>query len=103
MDVEVAAEGTPRHRLVAIGDSLTHGFQSGAIYSTDLSYPATIAYEMGWYDPFRHPSYFGQGKLPLNLEFLIGELEQEFGQKLDWWELPLTLFKTRQFMVRVED
>ena len=37
IEVEVAAEETPRHRLVAIGDSLTHGFQSGAIYNTDLS------------------------------------------------------------------
>ena len=80
IEVEVATEGTPRHRLVAIGDSLTHGFQSGAIYNTDLSYPAIIAHEMGWYDKFRHPSYFGQGRLPLNLEFLIRELEQ----KLDW-------------------
>lgn len=103
IEVEVAAEGSPRHRLVAIGDSLTHGFQSGAIYNTDLSYPAIIAHELGWYDKFRHPSYFGQGGLPLNLEFLIRELEQEFGEKLDWWELPLAVFRARQFMARVED
>lgn len=103
IDVEVTAQGTPRHRLVVIGDSLSHGFQSGAIYNTDISYPAIIAYEMGWYDHFRHPSYFGQGGLPLNLEFLIRELEQEFGARLDWWELPLALFKARQFMARVED
>lgn len=55
VDVPAAAEGTPRHRLVAIGDSLTHG------------YPAITAHEMGWYDHFRHPSYFGEGGLPLNL------------------------------------
>jgi hypothetical protein len=103
IDVEVTAQGTPRHRLVVIGDSLSHGFQSGAIYNTDISYPAIIAHEMGWYDHFRHPSYFGQGGLPLNLEFLIRELEQEFGARLDWWELPLALFKARQFMARVED
>src|ERR1051325_8968138 len=29
----------PQHRLVTIGDSLTHGFQSGAIYNTQISYP----------------------------------------------------------------
>jgi hypothetical protein len=103
IEVDVDAKETPRHRLVAIGDSLTHGFQSGAIYNTDLSYPAIIAYEMGWYDHFRHPSYFGQGGLPINLEFLIRELEREFGETLDWWELPFALFRTRQFMARVED
>ncbi|MGK7877493.1 MAG: hypothetical protein AB4426_30585 [Xenococcaceae cyanobacterium] len=30
-------------KLVAIGDSLTQGFQSGSISKTDLSYPAMIA------------------------------------------------------------
>ena len=50
----LAAEGTLRHRLVAIGGSLTHG------------YPAIIAHEMGWYGHFRQPSYFEEGGLPLN-------------------------------------
>ena len=36
-------DGNPSNRLVTIGDSLTHGFQSGAIYNTGLSYQATIA------------------------------------------------------------
>jgi hypothetical protein len=103
IEVEVTAEGTPRNRLVAIGDSLTHGFQSGAIHNTDISYPAIIAYEMGWYDHFRKPSYFGFGGLPLNLEFLIRELEKEFGDRLDWWELALALFRIRHFMDQVED
>jgi hypothetical protein len=79
IEVELTAEGTPCNRLVAIGDSLTHGFQSGAIPNTDISYPAIIAYEMGWYDLFRKPNYFGFGGLPLKLEFLIRELEKEFG------------------------
>ena len=56
IDLEVTVQGTSRHRLVVIGDSLSHGFQSGAIYNTDISYPAIIAYEMGWYDHFRHPN-----------------------------------------------
>jgi len=55
VDVPAAAEGTPRHRLVATGDSLTHG------------YPAITAHEMGWYEHFRQPSYLGEGGLPLNL------------------------------------
>lgn len=50
-----AAEETPRHRLVAIGDSVTHG------------YPAIIAHEVGRYGHFSQPSYFGEGGLPLNL------------------------------------
>ena len=46
--VKVNRQGTPRHRLVTIGDSLTQGFQSGAIFNTKLSYPMMIAREMGW-------------------------------------------------------
>ncbi|HKE99409.1 MAG TPA: hypothetical protein VKG45_10820 [Actinomycetes bacterium] len=93
----------PVNRLVAIGDSLTHGFQSGAVFNTDLSYPAIVAYELGWYDRFRRPVYGGRGGLPLNVEFLLRELERRFGDKLDWWELPLALFHARQFMDEVED
>ena len=57
--VAVAAAGTPRNRLVAIGDSLTHGFQSGAIFNTDLSYPAIIAAELGWLRPVPPPAVPG--------------------------------------------
>lgn len=103
IEVETTTERTPRHRLVTIGDSLTHGFQSGAIHNTDISYPAIIAYELGWYARFRRPKYFGFGGLPLNLELLIRELEEEFGDKLDWWELALALFRVRHFMDQAED
>ena len=39
LEVEVDPDrtGPAQHRLVTIGDSLTHGFQSGAIFNTDLS------------------------------------------------------------------
>jgi hypothetical protein len=64
-------EGTPRHRLVTLGDSLTHGFHHLAICDTDLSYPALIAYELGSYDRFNRPRYeYETGGLPLNLEYL---------------------------------
>jgi hypothetical protein len=33
--------------------------------------PAIIAYELGWYEQFRRPSYPGFGGLPLNIEFLL--------------------------------
>ena len=50
--------GEPRHRLVAIGDALVQGFMDGAIYRTDLSWPAIIAFEMGLRpDQFTYPNY----------------------------------------------
>lgn len=90
--------GTPRNRLVTIGDSLTHGFQSGAIFHTDLSYPAIIAWELGCYDQFRFPTYPGFGGIPFNIEFLIADLEHHFGSKLSWWESPLAIYRVRQHL-----
>lgn len=92
----------PRHRLVTIGDSMTHGFQSGAIFNTDISYPAIIAEELGCYDEFRFPKYPGFGGIPFNIEFLIAKLEERFGSKLSWWELPLALYAVRQHLAEAE-
>ena len=101
--IEAEPKGTPRHRLVAIGDSLTHGFQSGAIFNTDLSYPAIIAKELGWFEDYRYPRYAGYGGLPLNVELLLRDLEQHFGSDVSASALPLALFRARQFMDDVED
>lgn len=101
--VDLPPQDQPKNRLVAIGDSLTHGYQSGAIFNTDISYPAIIAYELGWYENFRHPSYRGFGGLPLNIEFLIRTLEEKYGSQIDWWELGLAAFTVRHFMAEVED
>lgn len=103
VQVDRDAEGSPRNRLVTIGDSLTHGFQSGAIYNTDISWPMIVARELGWQRYFRYPNYFGHGGLPLNVEFLIRGLEERLGDKTSWWESPLALFRARQFMDDVED
>lgn len=103
IDVDTDWQGEPRHRLVAVGDSLTQGFQSAAVFHTDLSYPAIIAHELGWGEHFRYPTYQGYGGLPLNLELLLRDLEARFGQDLDWWETAPALFSARQFMDRVED
>lgn len=101
--VNLEQAGTPRHRLVTIGDSLTQGFQSGAIYNTSLSYPALIAQEMGW-SGFRYPTYNGPGAgLPVNLEYLIRELEQRFGETLDWWEFAPGLVLVRELLDKIED
>jgi hypothetical protein len=78
--VEIIWQGTAAHRLVTIGDSLTHGFASGAVYQTDLSYSAIIADELGW-DGLRYPRYGGPGGLPLNLELLMRELDQHFAPR----------------------
>ena len=102
-DVDPGGKGLPPNRIVAIGDSLTHGFQSGAIYNTDLSYPAIIASELGWFDQYRFPRYGGPGGLPINLELLLRDLEHRFGARLEPWELPLALFRGRQFLDDVED
>jgi len=62
--VQVNRQGTPRHRLVTLGD-LTQGFQSGAIFNTDLSSPMIIAGEMGWDKQLRHPAPYSRlGGLP---------------------------------------
>lgn len=101
--VTVNKQGTPRHRLVSIGDSLTHGFQSGAIFNTQLSYPMIIAREMGW-NQLRYPKYDGPGDgLPLNLEWLTRQLEQRFGTKIDWSEFIPALLYIRQQMDKTED
>ncbi|WP_078888213.1 hypothetical protein [Streptomyces sclerotialus] len=95
--------GEPRHRLVAVGDSLAQGFQSAAIFRTDLSFPAIIAYEMGWDQHFRHPSFNGHGGLPFNIELLLRDLEERYGTKIDWWEAAPALFRARHLMDQVED
>ncbi|EIV92395.1 hypothetical protein [Frankia sp. QA3] len=103
--VATSWQGKPRpnNRLVTIGDSLTHGFQSGAVFNTDLSYPAIIAYELGWYRSFRFPTYNGAGGIPLNIELLLRDLAQRYGQHVDLWEVPLALFRLRQSMDEIED
>ncbi|HEY5881575.1 MAG TPA: hypothetical protein VIU11_21885 [Nakamurella sp.] len=101
--VESGPDAGNVHRIVTIGDSLTHGFQSAAIYNTDLSYGAIIATELGWFDRFRFPRYPGLGGLPLNLEYLLRELEQRFGPSFSPLEVPLAAFRARSLMNDVEE
>lgn len=102
--VNVNRQGNLSHRLVTIGDSLTHGFQSGAIFNTNISYPMILAWEMGWDRDLRHPEpYAGWGGLPLNIEWLTRRLEREFGDTINWWEFGAAAFSVRQFMDDVED
>ena len=104
ISVNVNRQGTPRHRLVTLGDSLSHGFQSGAIFNTKLSYPMLIAREMGWDKNLRYPSYGGPGDgLPLNLERLARQLEQQYGNDIDWWDFAPGLIFVRNYLDEVED
>jgi hypothetical protein len=100
--VDIPRNGSPEHRLVVIGDSLSHGFQSGAVFNTDISYPAIIAYELGWLDQFRYPRYPGFGGLPLNLEFLLRDLEQNVGPPFELWDWR-TYYRIHRFMDEVEN
>jgi hypothetical protein len=95
---------TPLHRLVTIGDSLTQGYQSGAIFNTDLSYPMTIAWEMGWDRQFRRPASFSAyGGMQSNIEYYLRHLENRFGDKIDWWETASAVFAVRALMDENED
>jgi lysophospholipase L1-like esterase len=73
MSLSIAA----KHRLVTLGDSLTQGFQSFAIYNTRLSYPAMLAEKLGLSETqFRYPTYAPATAPPdymgpaLNLEYM---------------------------------
>jgi len=92
-------------RLVTLGDSLTHGFRSGAISRPDLSYPATLAPILG--EPrFRYAAFDGGGVGgPLvDLELLLRRLSDDCkGNGLSLWNWPKAAFSTIDFMGKVED
>src|SRR5262249_30669447 len=48
------------------------------------------------------PRYPGFGGLPLNLELLLRDLESRYGSTLSIWELPMALFRAREFMDQIE-
>jgi hypothetical protein len=76
----------PAHPLVTVGDSLTHGLTSGAVYATDLSWPAQVAAALG-VRPFRVPTYGGPlHGLPLNIEALVRGLQRSLGDDLELWD-----------------
>lgn len=71
LGVDVPGAGAAReraHRLVAVGDSLTQGFQHYAVPDTSLSWPALVAERLG--TPLARPVDRGPGGYPLNLERL---------------------------------
>jgi hypothetical protein len=96
MGVEVAAaDGAAAHALVTVGDSLTHGMSSAAVFHTDLSWPAVVARSLGVDLPV--PTYGGPlGGLPFNIEGLLRGLQAKFGDQLNPLEfvgMPLELHR----------
>ncbi len=104
LGIEVApvAARPAKHRLVTVGDSLTHGFMSGAIHRTDLSWPAITAFELGLTpEQFTFPTYewpTGPGGLPLDLERFARSFEQRFGAHLDFREIVSAGLWIRKYM-----
>jgi hypothetical protein len=86
----------PVHALVTIGDSLTHGVSSGAVFHTTLSWPAQVAAALGVGD-FDTPSYDGPlDGLPINLEKLLRRAGTSFGEDINVFEklrAPLVLHR----------
>lgn len=103
VDLGAPPDVPAKNRLVCLGDSLTHGFQSLAIHNTDLSWPAIVARELGWAG-LRYPRYGGPGGgFPLNLEMLLREIESLTDGGLAPWELPAAVIRVQRFMDAVED
>jgi hypothetical protein len=91
-------------KIVAIGDSLTQGFQSLAIQKTNLSYPAIIAECLGIFIPdFRVPDFMGKGGLPFNIEWLSRELEIKYGKDINIFEWPFATDHIVDLLDDVED
>jgi len=75
-----------KHRLVAIGDSMSQGFKNGGIYRTDLSFPAIIARSLGKDTAFETPLFTAQTGIPINIEMLVRGMADEFGEEITWNE-----------------
>ena len=76
----------PTNPLVTVGDSLTHGLSSGAVFHVGLSWPAQVARALGT-TTFTAPSYGGPlDGLPLNIEKVARRLQDRFGKGMSWWE-----------------
>jgi hypothetical protein len=92
--------------LVAIGDSLTIGFQSGAIYKAQHSFPAMIA-EALCDKSFKTPKFDDDdgtiGGLPMNLEILLRQLQKEFPLHVKPWNFPFALFTINKWLNTVEN
>lgn len=90
--------------LVAIGDSLTQGVQSGSVFKPELSFPALIAESMGLNVPtdFRVPSFPGSG-LPFNIEWFLRLMRQKLGSDIEGIEWVDLLYHLSGFVDDIQD
>ena len=91
-----------KHRLVAIGDSLTMGFINGAAYRTEWAFPAIVARALGGPEPFRSPPFAGPGGIPLNLEWIVRRLGERFGSRIGLLELPAAVLRVHRLVNEIE-
>jgi hypothetical protein len=92
----------PVHRLVTVGDSLTHGLTSGAVSRADFSWPAVLARCLDV--PFRAPAYGGPlAGLPFNIEELLRQLQGRFGDGINIIEAVQLPFALQQLADQNED
>ncbi|KMQ50078.1 hypothetical protein CHISP_3032 [Chitinispirillum alkaliphilum] len=93
------------HKIVSVGDSMTMGFKSGAIYEPHLSYPSLISLALGTQDEFTYPKFDGGeniGGLPLNLETIIEILSEKFPKGLKLYNYLPSVFTVNRHIARVE-
>jgi lysophospholipase L1-like esterase len=95
-------------KLVTLGDSLTHGFQHGAIRRTHWSFPGMIARALGiGANDFRQSDFDGGadqvGGPLLDLEELMRRLTKACGPRLGLLQLPRAGLATYRFMSLLED
>ena len=93
-------------RLVTIGDSLTQGFQHGAIRRTEWSFPAILARALS-IQPFLRPDFSGGapngvGGPLLDLELLLRELSDICKDQVDLLEIHRVGAAVLQTMDKVE-
>jgi len=91
-------------RLVTIGDSLTQGFQHGAVRRTAWAAPAMVARALHA-EPFRAGDFSGDGDGGplLDLELLLDRLSAACGKQVDLWEVPEALLTLKRTMGRIEE
>jgi lysophospholipase L1-like esterase len=90
-------------RFAVVGDSLSQGFQHGAISDTTRSFPAILARSLGLDVPneFRVPFIPGPG-LPLNVLGLVLELERRLGPNPDNFRLLSLGYEIKRYLDETE-
>ena len=79
---------------------------SGAIFRTDLSWPAIVAFELGDFETFRRPVYEppgGPGGIPLDIERALRSFEAASDRRRDWYEIVGVARWLHGYLDKIED